>query len=171
VHQAIVPLAQGFIKLSYFLFYMQIFKPHALMRTGIWIGGVACVVYHLCILGFNMALADPGPPRDVSATRKEGRQLAVPASAIGLGLDLYILTLPIFGVWQLQLSRRKKFAVSLIFLTGAVYVFRGTGQACSTANAKTASACVSAMLTLHFRMVLLNTTDILRVMVPVYLTT
>ena len=47
-------------------------------------------------------------------------QLSVPFAAIGLVFDIYIIILPIYGVWQLQLSTRKKLRIILVFLTGAL---------------------------------------------------
>ena len=51
---------------------------------------------------------------------KGAAQLSVPFAAIGLVFDLYIITLPVYGVYQLQLSARKKFSIGLVFLTGAL---------------------------------------------------
>ena len=44
--------------------------------------------------------------------------LSVPQSIVGLVIDLAILILPIVAVTQLQLPRRRKIGVILIFMTG-----------------------------------------------------
>ena len=49
-----------------------------------------------------------------------GLHLSVPFAAIGLVFDLVIITTPIYGVCQLQLSGRQKFSISLVFLTGGL---------------------------------------------------
>jgi hypothetical protein len=46
--------------------------------------------------------------------------LSVPQSVVGLAIDLYILILPIIALAQLQLPRRRKVGISLIFMTGIV---------------------------------------------------
>ncbi len=47
-----------------------------------------------------------------------GVTLAVVQGAVNVWSDLYILRLPIPGVWQLQLPLGKKIGVSAMFLTG-----------------------------------------------------
>jgi len=123
--ELVVPLALGFIKASYFIFYLHIFKPRAIMRTVIWVGGVTCFVFYLLVFALNMYFATPRPGETfnthyLNPVNKHGTQLAVPMSAIGLVFDLCIITLPLYGVWQLQLSLRKKFSVSLVFLAGSL---------------------------------------------------
>jgi hypothetical protein len=44
--------------------------------------------------------------------------VAIPISAFGLASDITILILPIIAVANLNVSRRKKFAAVLIFLSG-----------------------------------------------------
>lgn len=43
---------------------------------------------------------------------------ASPWSAVGLGIDLYLLMLPMKAVADLCLPARKKLAVGVVFLTG-----------------------------------------------------
>ena len=47
-----------------------------------------------------------------------GVTLAIVQGAVNVGSDLYILCLPIPGVWQLQAPLSKKIGISVIFLTG-----------------------------------------------------
>lgn len=47
--------------------------------------------------------------------------LSVPIAAVGLGIDLYLLVLPITAVMGLQLPTRRKIEIVLIFLTGIAY--------------------------------------------------
>ena len=37
--------------------------------------------------------------------------------------DIAMLTVPIYLIWRLQISRRRKVGISAIFLTGGMYVF------------------------------------------------
>lgn len=47
---------------------------------------------------------------------------AKPIGPVSLGLDLYILILPIAGVAKLQMPLRRKLGVVLMFLTGFTWV-------------------------------------------------
>jgi hypothetical protein len=44
----------------------------------------------------------------------------IPAASIGLFLDLYILIVPIIGVWGLNMPLNRKIGVILTFLSGLV---------------------------------------------------
>lgn len=43
--------------------------------------------------------------------------LAYPIPVVGLVLDIYILILPLVGIYRLQLSKARKFGVMAVFLT------------------------------------------------------
>ena len=121
----VAPLALGLIKVSYFILYFQVFKPVPKMRIAIWVGGVFSTVFYIIVFALNMYNGTPRPGESFAthyldpANRWEV-QLAVLVSAIGLVFDLYIITLPVYGVWQLQLPTQKKLRISLVFLTGAL---------------------------------------------------
>ena len=51
---------------------------------------------------------------------KSGIRLSVPFAATGMIFDLVIILIPIYGVYQLQLSGRQKLNISLVFLTGGL---------------------------------------------------
>lgn len=48
---------------------------------------------------------------------------ASPWSAVGLGIDLFLLGLPLKAVGKLCLPWRRKVAVGIVFLTGILWVF------------------------------------------------
>ena len=121
----VAPLALGFIKVSYFIFYLHIFGPNAKLRVAIWVGGTLSTVFNSLVFLLNLYFATPRPGESfalhyLGPINKHGGQLLVPSSAIGLVFDLYIITLPLWGIWQLQLSTPKKWRVSFVFLTGAL---------------------------------------------------
>ena len=43
--------------------------------------------------------------------------LAYPIPIVGLVLDVYILILPLVGIYRLQISKARKFGVAAVFLT------------------------------------------------------
>lgn len=56
----------------------------------------------------------------MTSAGSRARDLSVPQSAIGLALDLYIVIIPIIAVIKLQLPRRRKIGIVLIFMTGVM---------------------------------------------------
>ena len=95
------------------------------MRIFIWVGATVSTIFYTLIFALDMYFATPRRGENyithyLNPVDKGGIQLSVPFAAIGLVFDLYIITLPIYGVCQLQLSGRKKFSISLVFLTGAL---------------------------------------------------
>ena len=121
----VAPLALGFIKASYFIFYLQLFKPKKQLRVAIWLGGILSTVFYILVFALNLYFATPRPGESfaihyLGPVSQTGGQLLIPYSAIGLVFDLYIITLPIWAIWQLQQSIKKKMRVSFVFLTGAL---------------------------------------------------
>lgn len=115
-----------FVKVTFFLLYLQLFGPMRWLRICAYIGAVFTVIFY-----FGMAVAQLifSTPRHGETwlshqdTHNENLAIAmsVPQSAVGLAIDLYILILPIIAVSQLQLPIRKKVGVMLIFMTGLLY--------------------------------------------------
>ncbi len=119
------PLALGFIKLSFFILYSQVFKPLPIMRIVIWSGATICTTFYALIFALNIYFSTPRQgetfvTHSLNPVAKGGLHLSVPFAAVGLAFDLAIITIPIYGVCQLQLSGRQKFSISLVFLTGGL---------------------------------------------------
>lgn len=115
-----------FIKVTFFLLYLQLFRPMQWLRICAYIGAVFTVIFY-----FGMAVAQLifSTPRhgetwlSHQATHNKDLAIAlsVPQSVVGLAIDLYILIFPIIAVSQLQLPIRKKVGIMLIFMTGLLY--------------------------------------------------
>jgi len=121
--EALGALSLGSIKLTYFLFYWTIFCPLTWARIAIWIGAVTNTVFYLvcCILQLSYAIPRPGENLVTHAAGKLYKHvlaLQVPLGALSVVFDLYILLLPLWGVWSLKLSLKQRFGVSIVFLTG-----------------------------------------------------
>ena len=115
-----------FAKLTFFLMYLQIFWPLKWLRACVYTGIAATTTYYLAVEIFWLAKLTPRHGQTfasvaVSPAEFKVLLLSVPTAAVGLGIDLYLLILPITAVAQLQLPTRRKIGVILIFLTGIAY--------------------------------------------------
>jgi len=135
---------------------MQIFKPSKNMRLAIWAGAIVSTLFYtlIIILAFIFNTPRPGETWEthlVSSLEEDEVHMAIPQAAISVLLDFYILIVPIYGVWKLQLSVQRKIAISLVFLIGMI-------------------ACISSILTLYYRALLENSNDLLHILVPTLIT-
>ena len=55
-------------------------------------------------------------------TQLKAASLAYPIPVVGLALDIYILVVPLVGIYGLQISRARKVAVTAVFLTAIMSV-------------------------------------------------
>ena len=106
--------------------YLQLFHSLRWLRVCIYTGVTASTVFYMTIGIFWIVSITPRKGHTfasvaVSAAEFKSLLLSFPTAATGLGIDLYLLVLPITGVLQLQLSTRRKIVVILTFLTGLAY--------------------------------------------------
>lgn len=124
------------IKLTFFLLYLHIFRLNTTVRFWIYIGAFLTTTFYIGVGMTQLVLATPSLGTtwveyymDPRATRTS--ILSVPTVAVGLGIDLYILILPIGGVMQLQMPTQRKIGVCVIFITGILYVTLSMHNICS----------------------------------------
>ena len=121
----VVPLILLCAKLSFFLLYLQIFRPVKLLRLLIYAGAFVTAGLYISAFFVFIIYETPRPGQSfashqtLSVTRKAQIVCAV-LGAVGTAIDLYILVLPIAAVSQLQLAKRRKIGIILIFLTGTM---------------------------------------------------
>ena len=113
------------MKLTFFLLYLQLFRSVKLMRLSIYAGLIFTVGFYLAVGIAQFVYATPHPGQTFIETyskkpSKESLKLAVPFSAVGVGIDLYILMLPMVIVSKLQMPKSQKIGVNLIFATGSM---------------------------------------------------
>lgn len=122
-NQIIYPITITLIKLSLLLFYFRLFRVHEGLKVAIYITGVLALGWCLGIifagalqcLSVKQCLNGLGPP----VTHHFSFQSYLLGYAIpNVTLDFVILVLPIFLVWNPVLTKRKKVAVSAVFLLG-----------------------------------------------------
>lgn len=119
--------ALGFAKITFFLMYYQIFRPKITLRYLIYIGGIATAIFYTgsTIAQFIFMTPRPGETfltHFLSPFQLKINYFSVPHSAVGAGIDLYILVLPIVAVVQLQLATKQKIGIVIICMTGSLYV-------------------------------------------------
>ncbi|KAA6410958.1 MAG: hypothetical protein FRX48_05269 [Lasallia pustulata] len=127
----VVPFILFFAKLSFFLLYLQLFRPIKALRLCIYAGAVFTgLLYISCIVVF-LAYQTPHPGQSFQAFQsraviKKAQIVCTVLGVTGTVIDLYILVLPIAAISQLQLEKRRKIGVILVFMTGTIAVFAST---------------------------------------------
>lgn len=121
--QALVQLP---VRLSFFIYFFQIFSPKPILRWTIWIGALITAVFYTTV---TIVLFILTTPRHGVTLAEQYLSLEVARTpflikiVVALGYfnilsDLYILVLPISGVMGLNLQPKRKVGVILIFMTG-----------------------------------------------------
>jgi hypothetical protein len=138
------------VKLSLLLLYLEIFRPNKATRIAIWAGIGFLAAYHTASLIATTVLCTPRP-EDKGRLHKDcatkGIVQSTVSSGINIGTDLYILAIPIPIVWKLQMSRKRKFGVTLVLLTGLLYATSPIPRAHNLADKHPKRHCVQ----LHYR--------------------
>lgn len=108
--------------------YKRIFGPVRLANALIWSGLVFTLLFYMALI---IAFAATCIPRasdyatggwlsltyDIRAY-KYSAPLAATCGIVGAILDIYILVIPLYFVWNLKMSARNKAGVGAIFFTG-----------------------------------------------------
>ena len=110
------------IKLCILLMYKRLF-PTRQFILAVWVLGSVLVVFFL--VTFLMGVFDCDPIRGfwdptVTATCINFETYSIGYAVVNIATDLIILALPIRVVWNLQLPRGQKIALTLIFLLGSL---------------------------------------------------
>ena len=119
-----------FIKLSFFLLYLQIFRPFLWLRICIIAGAVIVTAVYLAAIIGEFILQTPRPGQtwfemfQASNADKGGANVTWALAAWALASDVYILVLPIAGVSRLQVSAKRRFGVIMAFMTGLGFDYR-----------------------------------------------
>ena len=112
-----------FIKMSFFLFYYQVFRPLRWLRISVYFGAtLTCAFYGAATIA-QLILATPKPAQTwidfmLSGGSRKFNILSVPLSAVGLGVDIVLLAMPIGAVSRLQLPIKRKIGILSIFMFG-----------------------------------------------------
>jgi len=111
------------VKVTFYLLYLQIFRPNKNLVKFIWAGIIVTSLFYVSITIPQLYWASPRPgqswldPLEDGSTIKT-QALALPIAGFNLGSDIYIFVLPLWGVRNLHMSKKKKLGVVLMFATG-----------------------------------------------------
>ena len=115
------------IKLTFFLLYLQIFRPDRTLKYFIYGGALFTFLAYAAMGTAQFVFLSPRPGETfledylrsvTSKTLSQSIDIGLPLAAIGIAIDLYILLLPIAAVAKLQMAPRKRLGVMAIFATG-----------------------------------------------------
>ncbi len=106
--------------------YLQLFWPFKWARFCVYLGATTTALFYTTVEIYWLYYMTPRKGEtflSVGASSAESKVLVltIPVAAVGLGIDMYLLVLPITAVLQLQLPTRRKIEVVLVFLTGLAY--------------------------------------------------
>lgn len=112
-------------KLSLLFLYLKIFRPNARLRYFIYFGIAFNILFYTSVMVAFLIIYMPRKGESLLTLLykpriRTGVTVAIVQGAVNVGSDLYILCLPILGVWQLQAPLSKKIGISAIFMTGTL---------------------------------------------------
>ena len=116
-----------FTKVTFFIMYLNIFGQWRWMRIAATVGGIFTAAFYTAFTATLFAIATPGRHETWVGKQSTGssgrlrRELAPAQSAVGLGIDLYVLILPIIAVCKLQMPFSRKLGVTVIFMSAILY--------------------------------------------------
>lgn len=119
----LTPFSLLFTKLTFFLLYFQVFRPLRWLRISASIGAVlTCAFYGAATIAqivFEVPKHGETWVEDaLSEDYWKGNVLSIPISAVGLGIDIVLLIMPIAAVIGLQLPTKRKIGIIFIFMFG-----------------------------------------------------
>ena len=114
-----------FTKITFLLMYLQLFNRIKPLRFCIYAGMVITSGFYVSVAVAQIYFETPSRHESFWSHRigplgKNSLILSVPLSAAGIVIDFYILILPIAVVLRLQLVKRQKVGLYLVFGTGSM---------------------------------------------------
>ncbi|KAI9660585.1 MAG: hypothetical protein M1821_009937 [Bathelium mastoideum] len=151
-----ISITLGFVKVTFFLFYLQLFRPMKRLRYSCYGGIAITTVFYVTYMVVTLAATTPSPGQSWAESEMNTRYIetfrwSIPSASVSLVLDICILVLPMAAISKLQLSRNRKFGLAAIFLTGF-------------------GACIASSLSIYYRRRLeIDTADVTYEVMPVNL--
>ncbi|KAJ8059425.1 hypothetical protein OCU04_012369 [Sclerotinia nivalis] len=123
----LTPLSLGFIKITIFLTYIELFSRNRWIRISCWVGAALTGAFYLAIMIASVIFSFPHSGETYvthlfSADSNRAIELSIPTAAVGMAIDIYLFIVPLVAVSGLKMKRRKKIGVASLFATGIVAV-------------------------------------------------
>lgn len=123
-----VPFSLLFTKVTFFLFYFQVFGPLRWLRVSVYIGATLTCAFYGAATITQIVFEAPSPGEtwlEVALSKRSTKPtiLSIPLAAVGLGIDIALLILPLVAVASLHLPTRRKIGVMFIFMFGILSDF------------------------------------------------
>lgn len=96
------------------------------LRICIYVGAILTTAFHVAVTVVQLYFMTPRPGETwlshyTGPLPPKSKASGIPLAGVGLGIDIYLLILPIVAIIQLQLSTRRKIWTILIFMTGILF--------------------------------------------------
>ncbi|KAI8622904.1 hypothetical protein F5Y19DRAFT_30540 [Xylariaceae sp. FL1651] len=124
---AVAPMSNTLVKVSLLAFYLRIFNAVPRLKILIWVGLVSVIGFGVVLVIATLTACIPrnGDLDDVNALSPSSgciafvRKLTTAGTVFGVISDFYILFIPLHILPSMKLSRKRKAAVSSVFLLGS----------------------------------------------------
>lgn len=113
-------------KITFFLLYLQLFKPIKALRFCIYLGMIFTFGFYASATVMQFYFQTPRRGETFVShqlrplANKSLNLLLIPLSAVGVVIDFYILILPMVAISRLQLAKKRKIGLCLVFGTGSM---------------------------------------------------
>ena len=117
------PFSLLFTKLTLFLLYFQVFRPLRWLRISVYIGATLTCAFYGAATVAQIVFEVPKHGETwldyaLSGDSSRGDILSIPLAAVGLGIDIILLIMPIAAVVGLHLPTKRKIGIIFIFMFG-----------------------------------------------------
>ena len=160
------------IKVSLLLLYLNAFRPNILLRYCVWIGITVIGLFYFSVVIAEIAMCAPRNGNNyvhaiIQPRCGNVKDIGLVASVFNVVSDTYLLIIPIPAVWALQVTRKRKIGLTVVFGTGLMYVF-DLAKILLAANGL-ARALFSSIVSLVNRAILSTSSDTTWNVIPIYL--
>ncbi|EPE24117.1 hypothetical protein GLAREA_07967 [Glarea lozoyensis ATCC 20868] len=112
-----------FAKLTFFILYMQIFRPRTHLVRWIWGGAAITTGFYVATAICQFYYYIPGPGQTWLTTIKiapntPSSTVGIVAACFNIFSDFYLFFIATIGIWQLQMPKERRLGIIGIFSTG-----------------------------------------------------
>ena len=148
-YQAIYGPFVWLVKLTIFILYIEIFGSIRWLRLSAFIGALFTGMVYLGSMIVFLVFCSPFVVEWTSQRCHRAAPFLASVGVVNFVSDLFLIVLPLPAVWNLQLPRKKKVAISVIFMTGTVSV--SSQPSCWSSRLTGSRALVASALGFYYR--------------------